>query len=89
MFFTHVTVFDVEDCVPAGVVVSVTTFVLFLRNWCRTLTPEPDDPSPKFQLYAVAPVEPLALKEHVRLLAQLNVKLATDGVEPPPPAEPV
>jgi len=50
VFLTHSTVLDVEDCDPAGVVVSVTVFDVFLRKVCEVVAPDAEEPSPKFQL---------------------------------------
>ena len=47
---THVTVLDVEDCDPAGVVLKVTVFELCFRNVCEVVAPDAELPSPKFQL---------------------------------------
>jgi hypothetical protein len=68
VFFTHVTVFDVDDSGPAGVVFNVTVFVEFLRNVREVVTPVAEPPPLKVQLYPVAPVELLALNVHVRPL---------------------
>jgi hypothetical protein len=72
-----------------GWTVRVTVRVRFRAKRCEVVTPLAVAPSPKFQLYEVAPVEELASKLQVRL-EQLLVKLAVTvggggGGDPPPP----
>ena len=60
--------FDLDDDPPVPVAVSVTVKFVRAAKACEVVTPVPVVPSPKFQLYDVAPVELLASNEQDSLV---------------------